>query len=160
MPLMKRPVKQSLPALRMTTLTLVIPLSFGSCVYWYWYFILVYRPSLERRLTRLEKKLKLPEHERHVCEATLQTANEVRIFGVRLHHTSETLKLDKSLKPIINPQLKPVSDGPKMFDLSMLKPPDSAINAKPEVSTTARFSFVIIDNCSYCNSLAATSQFG
>ncbi|KAK7694026.1 hypothetical protein QCA50_003602 [Cerrena zonata] len=92
---------------------------------------IVYRISLERRLTRLENKLKLPKHERHECTGKLKEANQERISGVRVHHTATSLKLDKSLKPIVNPQVKPASDGPKMLDLALLKPPNSAANTKP-----------------------------
>ena len=46
----------------------------------------VFRPMLVQRLTRLEKRLKVPLEERHVCEGSLQTATEVNVEGVRVRH--------------------------------------------------------------------------
>ena len=56
--------------------------------------LLVYRPKLERRLTTLEKRLKVPDEERHVCEAKLEKATVVEIVGTRVYHRDQSLKLD------------------------------------------------------------------
>ncbi|KAI0362440.1 hypothetical protein OH77DRAFT_1515684 [Trametes cingulata] len=44
----------------------------------------VFRPMLERRLTRLEKRLRVPEEERHECAGGLRKAREVWVVGVRV----------------------------------------------------------------------------
>ena len=44
----------------------------------------VFRPMLERRLTRLEKKLRVPPEECHVCEGGLKSATDVYIVGERV----------------------------------------------------------------------------
>ncbi|KAI0723944.1 hypothetical protein C8T65DRAFT_714858 [Cerioporus squamosus] len=56
---------------------------------------IVFRPMLERRLTRLEKKLNIPLEERHVCEGSLKAATEVYVEGVRIRHRAESLLLDR-----------------------------------------------------------------
>lgn len=56
--------------------------------------MLVFRPKLERRLTTLEKRLKVPEEERHVCEGKLDKAAVVEIVGTRVYHRDQSLKLD------------------------------------------------------------------
>ncbi|KZO91796.1 hypothetical protein CALVIDRAFT_335321 [Calocera viscosa TUFC12733] len=45
---------------------------------------LTYRPCLERRLTRLEKKLEIPEDERHVCAGYLRKPSINTISGIRI----------------------------------------------------------------------------
>jgi len=45
---------------------------------------LIYRPSLERRLTRLEKKLEIPEDERHECAGFLRKPTVNMISGIRI----------------------------------------------------------------------------
>ncbi|KZT57584.1 hypothetical protein CALCODRAFT_452810 [Calocera cornea HHB12733] len=45
---------------------------------------LIYRPSLERRLTRLEKKLEIPESERHTCAGFLRKPTINTISGIRI----------------------------------------------------------------------------
>ncbi|KAH9928150.1 VRR-NUC domain-containing protein [Fomitopsis serialis] len=55
---------------------------------------IVFRPKLERRLTTLEKRLKVPEEERHVCEGRLEKATLVQITGTRVYHRETSLKLD------------------------------------------------------------------
>ncbi|KAH8099575.1 VRR-NUC domain-containing protein [Cristinia sonorae] len=57
---------------------------------------MVWRVALERRLTRLEKKL--PVEERHICEGELREAELVTITGVRLH----SLVLDSNLNVVNN----------------------------------------------------------
>lgn len=58
---------------------------------------------LERRLTRLENKLKVPKEERHVCEGSLAKSESIRIEGVRVQHSA--LVLDRSLKVVGKPKL-------------------------------------------------------
>lgn len=54
----------------------------------------VYRPKLERRLTTLEKRLKIPDEERHTCQAKLERAIVVEIVGTRVYPRDQSLKLD------------------------------------------------------------------
>ena len=66
----------------------------------YAYTFVVFRPKLERRLTTLEKRLQIPEAERHTCEGKLQKCNQVLITGVRVYEHTQVLKLDSSLRPL------------------------------------------------------------
>lgn len=55
----------------------------------------VTRPRLVRRLARLEKRLKVPVDEAHICEVELRKAESVTIEGIRIHQTRQ-----KSVTPI------------------------------------------------------------
>ncbi|TFK54629.1 hypothetical protein OE88DRAFT_1653035 [Heliocybe sulcata] len=57
---------------------------------------LVYRPKLTRRLTTLEKRLKIPADERHSCEGELRNSEEVHTTGVRVRHRAASLALDQT----------------------------------------------------------------
>ncbi|KAI9571252.1 VRR-NUC domain-containing protein [Boletus coccyginus] len=57
---------------------------------------IVCRPKLQRRLRRLENKLKIPVKERHTCDGILADADEVVFEGVRLRHRAASLKLDRT----------------------------------------------------------------
>ncbi|KAF8559868.1 hypothetical protein OG21DRAFT_1431070 [Imleria badia] len=57
---------------------------------------IVYRPKLQRRLRKLENKLKIPVKERHKCDGILVDANEVEFETVRLKHRAASLKLDRT----------------------------------------------------------------
>lgn len=59
-------------------------------------FCSVYRPRLERRLTRLEKRLNVPMSERHECIGQLRKAREVYIEGVRVKNRASSVILDRS----------------------------------------------------------------
>lgn len=63
---------------------------------------------LERRLTRLENKLKIPREERHVCEGSLAKSEANYIEGVRIHHAASALVLDKNLK-IVGTKTEPLT---------------------------------------------------
>lgn len=54
----------------------------------------VYRPSLTRRLTRLEKQLKLRPDECHVCEGELKTCETVVLAAKRIRPRGPDLKGD------------------------------------------------------------------
>ena len=56
----------------------------------------VYRPRLERRLTRLEKRLNVPINERHECDGQIKKARELFIEGVRVKNRASSVILDKS----------------------------------------------------------------
>ncbi|RPD66429.1 hypothetical protein L226DRAFT_479073 [Lentinus tigrinus ALCF2SS1-7] len=57
---------------------------------------IVFRPMLERRLTRLEKRLNIPPENRHICEGSLQKAEDVYVEGVRIRHREDSLLLDRA----------------------------------------------------------------
>ena len=71
----------------------------------------VFRPMLERRLTRLEKSLNVPLEERHVCEGSLKKAELVYVAGVRIRHRASSLMLDKAGR-VVNesPTKAPITD--------------------------------------------------
>ncbi|KAI0784419.1 VRR-NUC domain-containing protein [Abortiporus biennis] len=64
---------------------------------------IVYRPSLVRRLTCLENRLKIPVDERHICQGQLAKCEEIHIEGVRVQHRATSLKLDKTLRVVNSP---------------------------------------------------------
>ena len=51
----------------------------------------VARPSLLRRLRRLEKRLKVPEDECAVCEGELREAEIVTLTAIRIHNPQSNL---------------------------------------------------------------------
>ncbi|KAH7921382.1 hypothetical protein BV22DRAFT_1198248 [Leucogyrophana mollusca] len=57
---------------------------------------IVYRPKLERRLTRLEKRLGLSPGDRHTSEGKLRDAEKVTFEGVRIRHRAASLALDRT----------------------------------------------------------------
>ncbi|KAI1794637.1 VRR-NUC domain-containing protein [Ganoderma leucocontextum] len=59
---------------------------------------IVFRPMLERRLTRLEKKLKVPPGECHICEGGLKTAKDVYVEGERIRPNG--IHLDTALRVV------------------------------------------------------------
>ncbi|KAG2064112.1 hypothetical protein BDR04DRAFT_1130893 [Suillus decipiens] len=67
---------------------------------------IVFRPKLDRRLTALEKKLKVVPADRHTSEWNLQPPVFVAFEGVRVRHRAASLKLDRSGRSI-NDTLKP-----------------------------------------------------
>lgn len=56
----------------------------------------VCRPKLQRRLRRLENKLKIPVKERHICDGIIVDADEIVFEAVRLRHRAASLKLDRT----------------------------------------------------------------
>lgn len=63
----------------------------------------VFRPSLQRRLTKLENKLKLPAEERHSCAGSLAKAEKRTFHGTRIRQGAGSLKLDnmgRAIKPV------------------------------------------------------------
>ena len=54
----------------------------------------VFRPMLERRLTRLEKRLKVPLGKCHICEGGLKSATDVYIEGQRVRPSGIHLGTD------------------------------------------------------------------
>ncbi|TFK20357.1 hypothetical protein FA15DRAFT_696981 [Coprinopsis marcescibilis] len=64
--------------------------------------VLVARPSILRRLRRLEKRLKVPPEECAVCEGELRKAETVVITAKRIFHRETSIKLDNMGKPMTN----------------------------------------------------------
>ena len=58
---------------------------------WYLNACIVYRPKLRRRLQTLEKRLQMPEDERHVCDARLEPPKELYIRGDRIRDKIDTM---------------------------------------------------------------------
>ncbi|KAH0583471.1 hypothetical protein H2248_009100 [Termitomyces sp. 'cryptogamus'] len=61
---------------------------------------LIYRPSLVRRLMRLEKQLKVAEEHRSFCSGELRKAEEVQFFAERITKSDNSLELDVHGRPI------------------------------------------------------------
>ncbi|KAF9246229.1 VRR-NUC domain-containing protein [Melanogaster broomeanus] len=67
----------------------------------------VYRPKLQRRLKKLEEKLKLPLADRHTCEGQLAVAETVVFEAVRIRRRAASSKLDRTgrnISSIASPQ--------------------------------------------------------
>ncbi|THG99844.1 hypothetical protein EW026_g2590 [Hermanssonia centrifuga] len=81
---------------------------------------IIFRPKLLRRLTSLEKKLRIPEGDRHVCATKLEKADEVYIEGVRLHVTFN------GLGKVVEPDKESgVKKENKQIVLSFIQLPDN-----------------------------------
>ena len=63
---------------------------------------------MEHRLTRLEKRLKIPMKDRHDCVGKLQKAVETKIVGERIRHRKNGVAHDKTGK-VVNRAVIPVS---------------------------------------------------
>ncbi|KAG6887392.1 hypothetical protein C0992_012438 [Termitomyces sp. T32_za158] len=61
---------------------------------------LIYRPSLVRRLMRLEKQLKIPEEDRSFCSGELRKAEEVQFSAERIKKSDKSLELDIHGRPV------------------------------------------------------------
>ncbi|OCH92080.1 hypothetical protein OBBRIDRAFT_886490 [Obba rivulosa] len=61
---------------------------------------LVFRPKLHRRLARLEKKLRVPEEDRHSCQGEQRKADKVEIYGVRVYRSAGSLLLDRACRNV------------------------------------------------------------
>ena len=68
----------------------------------------MHRQALERRLTRLEKRLKVPIKERHECVGRLKKAAERVIIGERVRQRGSVVGLGKTSKNA-NKAVVPVS---------------------------------------------------
>ncbi|KDQ61078.1 hypothetical protein JAAARDRAFT_571662 [Jaapia argillacea MUCL 33604] len=75
---------------------------------------LIFRPMLERRLTRIEKRLGIPVDERHVCEGKLRKAIEVFVEGTRVKHRAASLIMDETARVVNTParEVKGLAHGP------------------------------------------------
>ncbi|KAI0748550.1 VRR-NUC domain-containing protein [Daedaleopsis nitida] len=96
---------------------------------------IVYRPMLQRRLTTLEARLKIPPEEQHVCEATLKAATNVYVEGVRIHHRAGSLKLDDTLRsknqPL--PMAQVLSWSNRVVPPIKVKQEDKAVKGKKSI---------------------------
>ena len=94
---MRKPWKLLSPLWKIRTRTLVnlVPLPPSTYVLISFEFgAEVFRPMLERRLTRLEKRLKVPLGECHICEGGLKSATDVYIEGQRVRPSGIHLGTD------------------------------------------------------------------
>jgi len=55
---------------------------------------------LERRLTRLENRLRLPPDDRHVCVGVLKKCEHVQVLGTRIRSEVAALRLDTTGRQI------------------------------------------------------------
>ncbi|KAF9817812.1 hypothetical protein IEO21_03154 [Rhodonia placenta] len=77
---------------------------------------IVFRPKLERRLTTLEKRLSVPENDRHICQGKLDKPDEVSISGVRVRHSATSLVLDRTCR-VNNPPVLVKDEKPGLTQL-------------------------------------------
>ncbi|KAG2100148.1 uncharacterized protein F5147DRAFT_747172 [Suillus discolor] len=95
---------------------------------------IVFRPKLDRRLTALEKKLKVEPADRHTNEWNLQPLVLVSFEGVRVRHRAASLKLDRSGRNINDSAKSKVSitqAGDITKFLSPKKPGVTKVDATP-----------------------------
>ncbi|KAG1792211.1 uncharacterized protein HD556DRAFT_1432715 [Suillus plorans] len=95
---------------------------------------IVFRPKLDRRLTALEKKLKVEPADRHTSEWNLQPLVLVSIEGVRVRHRAGSLKLDRSGRNIndnAKPKVSITQAGDITKFLSPKKPGVTKVDATP-----------------------------
>ncbi|KIJ69190.1 hypothetical protein HYDPIDRAFT_144969 [Hydnomerulius pinastri MD-312] len=94
---------------------------------------IVYRPKLQRRLIRLESKLKLPVSDRHTCEGKLAEAVEVVFEALRMRHRAASLKLDRTGRNMSTTVSPHRNHDIKQFCTSVTKPvkPESSSSAAP-----------------------------
>ncbi|KAG2037349.1 hypothetical protein BDR03DRAFT_920111 [Suillus americanus] len=95
---------------------------------------IVFRPKLDRRLTALEKKLKVDPADRHTSEWNLQPPVLVSLEGVRVRHRAASLKLDRSGRKINDTAKQKVSITPAgdiTKFLSPKKPGVTKVDAMP-----------------------------
>lgn len=108
---------------------------------------IVFRPKLDRRLTALEKKLKVEPADRHTSEWNLQPLVLVSFEGVRVRHRAASLKLDRAGRNINDSAKSKVSitqAGDITKFLSPKKPGVTKVDATP-VSIKAEVSSRILD---------------
>ncbi|KAG1782315.1 hypothetical protein EV702DRAFT_1176606 [Suillus placidus] len=94
----------------------------------------VFRPKLDRRLTALEKKLKVEPADRHTSEWNLQPPVVVSFEGVRVRHRAASLKLDRSGRNIndtAKPKVSITQAGDITKFLSPKKPGVIKVDATP-----------------------------
>ncbi|KAG1817309.1 hypothetical protein EV424DRAFT_1472919 [Suillus variegatus] len=95
---------------------------------------IVFRPKLDRRLTALEKKLKVEPADRHTSEWNLQPLVLVSFEGVRVRHRAASLKLDRAGRNINDSAKSKVSitqAGDITKFLSPKKPGVTKVDATP-----------------------------
>lgn len=95
---------------------------------------IVFRPKLDRRLTALEKKLKVMPADRHTSEWNLQPPVFVAFEGVRVRHRAASLKLDRSGRNINDtpkPKVSTTQAGDITKFLSPKKPGVMKVDTTP-----------------------------
>ncbi|KAG2138284.1 hypothetical protein DEU56DRAFT_871302 [Suillus clintonianus] len=90
---------------------------------------IVFRPKLDRRLTALEKKLKVDPADRHTSEWNLQPPEWVSFEGVRVRHRAASLKLDRNGRNIAKASIAQAGDITKF--LSPTKPGATKVDETP-----------------------------
>jgi fanconi-associated nuclease 1 len=77
---------------------------------------------LQRRLTRLEKKLKVPPEERHTNAGQLRKAEETTIEGTRIYKRASSLYLDNTGRAVNKTPLQSASGSWLRWTPKSLKP--------------------------------------
>ncbi|KAG6871888.1 hypothetical protein C0995_015385 [Termitomyces sp. Mi166 len=100
---------------------------------------LIYRPSLVRRLIRLEKQLKVPGEDRSFCSGELRKAEEVQFFAERITKSDKSLELDahgcpikgkkNGLRTYFSPKV--TSATPNSKTLADVEKPPTAVRSVP-----------------------------
>ena len=66
---------------------------------------LVQRQALQQRLSRLEKRLKVPKKDRHECAGKLKKADEELVLGIRVRKRADSVAIDKTSKVVNGAQV-------------------------------------------------------
>jgi|SRR5882762_4785686 Fanconi-associated nuclease 1 len=77
---------------------------------------------LERRLTRLEKKLKVPPEERHTNDGQLRQAEETTVEGIRIYKRASSLHLDTVGRALSKTPLQSAGESSLRWTPMSLKP--------------------------------------
>jgi fanconi-associated nuclease 1 len=77
---------------------------------------------LQRRLTRLEKKLKVPPEERHTSAGQLQEAKETTVEGIRIYKRDSSLHPDNNGRAINKTPLQSAAESSLRWTPMSLKP--------------------------------------
>ncbi|KZT27328.1 hypothetical protein NEOLEDRAFT_1110695 [Neolentinus lepideus HHB14362 ss-1] len=101
---------------------------------------LIYRPKLTRRLTTLEKRLKIPLDERHSCEGVLRKSEDVYITGVRVRHKAASLALDQTGRLLNKVTKKEVGRlTQQILPFSQMKNENEPVAGKGEASKSEKW---------------------
>lgn len=121
------------------------------------YSYLVYRPALVRRLTRLEKLLKLSPEMRHVSQGTSLKPEEVYVEGIRIRRRANSSVVDQmGLDEANNPIRGTVEIGNRAWGaLSDMKGDNSVGGVPPGATTKWKVSVCFLFGSCRCTSVVS-----